>query len=109
MVMLGRANNRCAEAHPTNENMADLLIRIKRAVMSGRYVLTDKAATELDVDGLDESDAAESILNAHRIQKTIRSTGRRDAKRREYLHVICSPNFAGVLIYTKGKLRRVSG
>jgi hypothetical protein len=89
--------------------MDEILLRIKRAVMAGRYVLTDKAATELDLDGLLESDAAESILNAQCIQKTIRSTSVLREKPREHLHVICSPNFAGALIYTKGTLRSVRG
>ncbi|HVT88644.1 MAG TPA: hypothetical protein VHD56_07330 [Tepidisphaeraceae bacterium] len=89
--------------------MDDVLMRIKRAVFAGRYALTGKAEMELDADGLDESDVAESILNASRIEKTIRSTSQQRERHREYLHVIRSPNFSGITIYTKGKLRQVNG
>lgn len=84
--------------------MSDVLQRIKRAVFAGRYQFTDKALAELDADGLIETDAAESILTAVSIHKTIRSTSPYRSRRREYLHVIQSTNFEGAAIYTKGKL-----
>lgn len=83
--------------------MSDALLRIKRAVMRGHYAFSEKARSELETDGLTEQDAAESILNATAIYKTVRSTRPR-GNRREYLHIIQSPNFEGLAIYTKGKL-----
>jgi hypothetical protein len=51
--------------------MEELLLRIKRAVLAGRYVLTTKANGELDADGLLSSDIVEAIVTAVRIQKSI--------------------------------------
>lgn len=84
--------------------MSDVLIRIKRAVLAGRYGFSEKAQTELDADGLTELDAIESILNAVAIYKKIRSTSPRRKQAREYLYVIQSTNLDGLAIYTKGKL-----
>src|SRR5439155_11171526 len=50
---------------------------------------------ELDADGLGESDALESILNAREIYKTIRSTSAGRTRRREYLHIIIAPTLDG--------------
>jgi len=84
--------------------MSDILVRIKRAVLAGRYVFSEKARTEMEADSLTELDVAESILNAVAIYKTIRSTSpfRRDV--RERLYIIQSTNLDGLLVYTKGKL-----
>ncbi len=49
--------------------MNDILVRIKRAVISGKYVFSEKARLEMEVDGLTELDVAESILNAVAIYK----------------------------------------
>ncbi len=54
--------------------MSDILVRIKRAVLAGRYVFSEKARLEMEADGLEEMDIAESILNAVAIYKKIRST-----------------------------------
>jgi len=51
----------------------DVLVRIKRAVLAGRYAFSEKARTEMKVDGLTEMDVVESILNAVAIYKTLRS------------------------------------
>ncbi len=83
--------------------MSDILKRIKRAVIAGNVVFTDKATSERERDGLTESDVIESILNAVTIYKTIKSTRRRGGAR-EYLHIIQSANFDGIIIYSKGKL-----
>lgn len=53
--------------------MSDILIRIKRAVLAGRYAFSEKARFEMEVDGLAELDVAESILNAVAIYKRLRS------------------------------------
>lgn len=89
--------------------MADVLVRIKRAVLRGRYAFSQKARSELDMDGLAELDVAESILNAVAIYKTIRSTSARRSHAKERLYIIQSPNLAGLPIYTKGKLLRKAG
>ena len=44
--------------------MSDVLLRIKRAVLTGRYAFSEKARTEMKIDGITELDVAESILNA---------------------------------------------
>jgi len=48
----------------------DVLIRIKRAVLAGRYVFSEKARIEMETDDLTEVDIAESILNADAIQES---------------------------------------
>jgi len=82
----------------------DVLIRIKRAVLAGRYAFSEKARIEMETDDLTELDVAESILNAVAIYKRLRSSSRARKKRREYLYVIQSTNLDGLAIYTKGKL-----
>jgi hypothetical protein len=82
----------------------DVLIRIKRAVLAGRYAFSEKARLEMEVDDLTELDVAESIVNAVAIYKRLRSSSPSRSKRREYLYVIQSTNLDGLAIYTKGKL-----
>ncbi|MBI4402365.1 MAG: hypothetical protein HY581_12130 [Nitrospirae bacterium] len=65
--------------------MNDVLVRIKRAVLAGRYAFSEKARLEMEVDGLTELDVAESILNAVAIYKAIRSTSRSRSGRKERL------------------------
>jgi hypothetical protein len=57
-----------------NKRMSEVLIRIKRAVLVGRYSFSEKALLEMDADALTELDVAESILNATAIYKTLRPT-----------------------------------
>ena len=87
----------------------DVLIRIKRAVLVGRYAFSKKARIEMETDDLTEVDIAESILSADAIYKRVRSTSPSRKSRREYLCVIQSPNQDGLVIYTKGKLVEASG
>lgn len=89
--------------------MSDILVRIKRTVLAGRYAFSEKAQIEMEIDGLEELDVAESILNAVAIYKKIRSTSPFRQKKKEYLYIIQSPNLDGIAIYTKGKLVRESG
>jgi hypothetical protein len=86
--------------------MSDVLVRIKRAVLEGRYGFSEKARTEMKADGLTELDVAESILNSVAIYKKIRSRSPLRQKAREYLYVIQSTNLDGLPIYTKGKFIR---
>ena len=80
--------------------MSDVLVRIKRAVLSGRYVFSEKARLEMETDALTQLDVAESILNADDIYKKLRSRSRW-RRGREYLYVIQSANLDGLLIYSQ--------
>ncbi|MBI2058847.1 MAG: hypothetical protein HYT87_03675 [Nitrospirae bacterium] len=85
--------------------MEAVLVEIKRLVRAGRFLFTDKAGLEMEVDGIDEDDVKESILNASAIKKTIRSRSSRRNKPGEKLYVIHGPTNHGVWIYTKGTIR----
>lgn len=89
--------------------MSDVLTRIKRAVLAGHFIFTEKAILELNADGLTELDVVESILNAVAIYKKLRSTSPMRSQQKEYLYVIQSTNLDGLSIYTKGKLARKDG
>lgn len=82
--------------------MDDVLVRIKRAVLAGRYLFSEKASTELEADGLTELDVAEAILNAVAIFKTLRSRSLRRG-RGEKLYVVIGTTLTGLPLYTKGK------
>ncbi|MDY0094718.1 MAG: hypothetical protein RBT80_18645 [Candidatus Vecturithrix sp.] len=86
--------------------MSDVLVKIKRAVLSGRYVFSEKARLEMEMDGLTELDVAESIVNAVAIYKKLRSRSPFRQHAREYLYIIQSCNLEGVMVYTKGKLMK---
>ena len=85
----------------------NILVRIKRAVLTGHYRFSAKALMEMDVDGLTQLDVAESVLNSVAIYKTLRSTSPRRSARRERLYVIDSFNFEGVPVYSKGVIRSI--
>jgi hypothetical protein len=53
--------------------MSDILIRIKRAVLTGNYAFSGKARLEMECDGRTELDVVESILSAVAVYK-LRST-----------------------------------
>ena len=86
---------------------SDVLIKIKRAVLAGRYSFSDKAQMELADDGLDDIDVVEAIANAMVIHKKIRSRSPLRQRQTEYLYVIQSTNLDGIFIYPKGKFVRV--
>ena len=83
----------------------DILLRIKRLVAAGRIAFTQKAEDEMERDGLLPQDVVESILNAS-LLRAKRSTSPRRKGRREMVYVIESFTYGGVLVYTKGILRR---
>jgi hypothetical protein len=89
--------------------VAETLVRIKRAVLSGRYAFSEKARIEMEADRLTELDIAESILNAVAIYKRLRSQSSLRTERREHLYVIQATNLEGLMIYSKGKLVREHG
>ena len=84
--------------------MSDALVRIKRAVLAGSYVFTEKARIEMVIDGLTELDVVESISTAVAIHKTVRSRSLHRRTRGEKLYIIQSTNLTGLFIYTKGRL-----
>lgn len=87
----------------------EILVRIKRAVLSGRYAFSEKARIEMEADGLTDLDVAEAILNAVAIYKRLRSKSPLRTATLEYLYVIQSTNLEGVMIYSKGKLVQQGG
>jgi hypothetical protein len=89
--------------------MSDMLVRIKRAVLAGRYAFSEKARIEMEAEALTELDVAESILNAVAIFKRIRSRSLLRSKSGEYLYVIQGTNLDGLPIYSKGKLVKEAG
>ena len=84
--------------------MSDVLVRIKRAVLAGRYAFSEKARVEMEADGLTELDVAESIINAVAIYKRLRARSQKRTQRVEYFYVIQATNLEGIMIYSKGKL-----
>ena len=85
--------------------MRDVLVRIKRAVLAGRYAFSEKARIEMETDRLTESDVAESVIDAVAIDKRLRSRSSLRSRRIEYLYVIQSTNFEGELITEGGEDR----
>jgi len=87
----------------------EVLIRIKRLVIARSVEFTAKATEERLRDGLSVEDVFEAVVNANAVKKTLRSTSRLRALRREKLYIIESPTFSGLWLYTKGTIRRKSG
>jgi len=85
------------------------LARIKRLILLGRYRFTRKAELERLRDGLLQTDVLEAIISATGINKILRSTSRFRSGRRERLYIIEGFTFDGLLIYTKGVIRREFG
>ena len=81
----------------------NVLRRIKRAVLEGRFAFSDKADLEMLADNITDLDVAEAILSANAIYKTLRSRSARRLFRSEKLYVIVGTNLDGLPIYTKGK------
>lgn len=84
-------------------------LRIKRLILLGRYRFTRKAELERLRDGLLQTDVLEAIISATGINKILRSTSRFRSGRRETLYIIEGFTFDGLLIYTKGVIRREFG
>lgn len=89
--------------------MTGVLLRIKRAALEGRVRFTWKAELEMESEGLNKGDVLQSLYSAVAVYKTIRSTSPYRSAQREMLHVIISPNWTGVPIYTKGKFAKSTG
>ena len=87
----------------------EVLVRIKEAILAGRYAFSEKARIEMESDQLTELDVVESIRNALEVYKTLRSRNLTRPNRKEYLYVILGTNREGLVIYTKGKLVQETG
>jgi hypothetical protein len=85
------------------------LLRIKRCCLLGRVVFTEKAEDEHLADGLSREDVVEAVVNAPAIYKTLRSRSQLRRAGTEKLYVVLGFTHEGILIYTKGALRRRSG
>jgi len=85
------------------------IIRIKRLLLGGHYIFSHKAEAELMADALTAEDVVESVVNAPAIMKVLRSRSPRRHHAGEKLYVIVGSTYAGLLIYTKGTIRRVAG
>ena len=80
--------------------------RIKRLVLLGRVEFTRQAARQILEDNLTEMEVLESIINAQ-LAWVKRSTSPRRRAPREKVFIITSFSLSGVLIYTKGVIRKV--
>lgn len=87
----------------------DVLHRIKRLMIQGKYHFTQKASDELALDELDRADAVEAIVNSTHISKVLRSRSPFRGRADEKLYVIEGFSYGGTLIYTKGKISREAG
>jgi len=86
--------------------MNNTLKHIKRLIIQGNYVFTAKAETDRIIDNLSQEDILESILNASFI-RTKRSTSPWRKGQKENMHIIESFTYDGILIYTKGVIRKL--
>jgi hypothetical protein len=84
----------------------DILARIKRLILLGDYRFTLKATEEMEIEDITELEVAEAIMNAHRIDKVLRSTSPHRSRSGEPLYVIKGLTLANRLLYTKGKIAR---
>ena len=89
--------------------MHAVLLRIKWCCLANRVVFTDKAIDERIASGLSEVDVIEAVVNAPAIYKILRSRSQRRAIRAERLYVIVGITHEGIVVYTKGALRREQG
>ncbi len=85
----------------------DILVQIKRLVVSHQVLFTEKAEIEMARDALTPELVYEAILNAPAIFK-VRSRNPKSG-RSERLYVIKGLTFDGVDIYTKGKVLKKEG
>jgi hypothetical protein len=83
------------------------LATIKRLIIQGRYAFTEKALLEIDREHLTEELVLEAILNAQFL-KVKPSTSVRKSGRDECVCVIESFTYSGLLLYTKGVIKKDS-
>lgn len=83
----------------------DTLYYIKRLLVRNKYKFTAKAAAERYLDGLDEEDVIESIMNGGFIQSKKSNSADR-AHGAEKIHIIEGFTYDGILVYTKGVIKK---
>jgi hypothetical protein len=81
----------------------DVLIRIKRQIISRQILFTEKAEIEMVTDDLTPELVYEAILSAPAIFKVLRSHNPK-AGRSERLYVTKGLTSDGMDVYTKGKI-----
>jgi len=86
--------------------MDHTLVKIKRLILHGKYEFRLSAEIQLANDGLNKDDALEAILNANYLVKKI-STSQEKLMPREKLYIIESFTYDGILMYTKGVIRKL--
>lgn len=86
-----------------------MLLRIKRLILRGQYRFTLKAELERLRDSLTETDVLESIVTAPVIKKILLSKSRYRTLKGEKLYVIEGLTYDGILVYTKGTIRKING
>ncbi|MEK7790461.1 MAG: hypothetical protein AAB309_02420 [Deltaproteobacteria bacterium] len=89
--------------------MEKILLKIKRLILEGHYRFSDKADAEMEMSGLTNTDILEAIMNAHKIDKVMRSTSRGKTHRGEKVYVIRGLTYDNILIYTKGTIKKFEG
>jgi len=83
-----------------------ILKKIKRLVIQGKYIFTHKATAERINSGLTQEDIVESILNADHVRLK-KSTSQARHIRNEKICTIEGFTYDGILIYTKGVIRKI--
>jgi len=86
----------------------DIIVRIKRLVVSRHVLFTEKAEIEMAMDALTPELVYEAILNAPAIFKVLRSRNPKSGTS-ERLYVIKGLTFDGLAVYTKGKILKKEG
>jgi hypothetical protein len=81
-------------------------LSIKRLIIQQKYLFTEKATLERIADGLSEEDVLEAILNSTFVRSRRSRSPWRKGKN-ERIYIIESFTFNGVLVYTKGVIRRI--
>ena|SRR3989338_3430623 len=89
--------------------MDHTLFKIKRFIIKGKFRFTDKADAEADASGITREDALEAILNAHKIDKVMKSKSHGKTHKGEKVYVIRGLTYDNVLIYTKGTIKMADG
>jgi hypothetical protein len=85
--------------------MNDPLLRIKRLAYQGLVRFTDKAEAERIADGLAKDDVIESLIYAQYLRRK-RSRSQYRQQKQEMVYIIESFTLDGVLVYTKGVVRK---
>lgn len=86
--------------------MEETLKRIKELVLvEDRVAFSKKARDEMAADHLTRDEVVSSIYNAKSVRSKRSKSPRRRSKK-ERVYIIEAPSFSGVLIYTKGTIRK---